>query len=88
MRLYNSDASGNCYKLRLMLSLLGREYDKVELDVIRVVRRRRVLIMKQALSTCIVLDQLDVSRVSPGEPQIGQRLFVDREDGACRTELR
>jgi len=29
LRLYNRERSGNCYKVRLMLSLLGLEYEKV-----------------------------------------------------------
>lgn len=31
--LYNSPPSGNCYKVRLMMALLGREYDRVDFDV-------------------------------------------------------
>lgn len=33
MRLYDSPISGNCYKVRLLLSHLGREYERVEVDV-------------------------------------------------------
>lgn len=29
LKLYNRERSGNCYKARLMLSLLGLEYEKV-----------------------------------------------------------
>lgn len=29
LRLYNRERSGNCYKVRLMLSLLGLEYEKI-----------------------------------------------------------
>lgn len=32
LRLYDLDRSGNCYKIRLMLSLLGLEYEKVAVD--------------------------------------------------------
>ena len=34
MLLYNSQASGNCYKVRLLLAHLGRDYERRELDVI------------------------------------------------------
>lgn len=34
MRLYNSTVSGNCYKVRLLLAHLGRDYEPIELDVI------------------------------------------------------
>ena len=33
MRLYDYDASGNCYKVRLLLALLGREYERVPVDI-------------------------------------------------------
>jgi len=38
LRLYNSEPSGNCYKVRLMLAHLGREYETIEVDVVRNVR--------------------------------------------------
>ena len=34
MLLYNSQVSGNCYKVRLLLAHLGRDYERRELDVI------------------------------------------------------
>ncbi len=33
MRLYDYPASGNCYKPRLLLALLGREYERVPVDI-------------------------------------------------------
>ena len=33
MRLYDYAASGNCYKVRLLLGLLGRQYDGVPVDI-------------------------------------------------------
>jgi glutathione S-transferase len=33
MRLYDYSASGNCYKARLLLALLGREYERVAIDI-------------------------------------------------------
>jgi glutathione S-transferase len=41
LKLYNRERSGNCYKVRLMLSLLGLEYEKVE--VTREGRGRNIL---------------------------------------------
>ena len=40
MRLYNSQLSGNCYKARLLLALLGIPYERIELDVIDRSNRR------------------------------------------------
>ena len=33
MRLYDYDASGNCFKVRLLLALLGREYERLPVDI-------------------------------------------------------
>jgi glutathione S-transferase len=33
MRLYDYDASGNCLKVRLLLGLLGRDYERVPVDI-------------------------------------------------------
>jgi glutathione S-transferase len=33
VRLYDYAASGNCYKVRLLLALLGRDYDRVQVDI-------------------------------------------------------
>lgn len=33
MRLYDYAASGNCYKARLVLALLEREYERVSIDI-------------------------------------------------------
>jgi glutathione S-transferase len=33
MRLYDYAASGNCFKVRLLLALLGREYERVPVDI-------------------------------------------------------
>ena len=34
MRLYNSQLSGNCYKARLLLTLLGTPFERIEVDVV------------------------------------------------------
>jgi len=34
LRLYNSEPSGNCYKIRLLLAQLGVPYETVEVDVV------------------------------------------------------
>ncbi len=34
MRLYNSQVSGNCWKVRQMLAHLGIEYERIEVDVV------------------------------------------------------
>ena len=33
MRLYDYAASGNCFKVRLLLGLLGRDYERVPVDI-------------------------------------------------------
>ena len=33
MRLYDYAASGNCFKVRLLLGLLGRQYERVPIDI-------------------------------------------------------
>ena len=33
VRLYDYTASGNCYKVRLLLALLGRRYERVAIDI-------------------------------------------------------
>ena len=43
MLLYNSQVSGNCYKVRLLLAHLGIEYERRELDVIDRSNRVQVL---------------------------------------------
>jgi glutathione S-transferase len=41
--LYNSQVSGNCYKVRLLFAHLGLEYERSELDVVDRSNRRAVL---------------------------------------------
>jgi glutathione S-transferase len=43
MLLYDSGVSGNCYKVRLLLSHLGLEYERRELDVVDRSNRQEVL---------------------------------------------
>ena len=43
MKLYSSQLSGNCYKARLLLSLLGIPYERVELDVFDRSNRQEIL---------------------------------------------
>ncbi|MBV9047752.1 MAG: glutathione S-transferase family protein, partial [Solirubrobacterales bacterium] len=43
MLLYNSQVSGNCYKVRLLFAHLGVQYERREVDVIDRSRRRELL---------------------------------------------
>ena len=43
MLLYDNPISGNCYKVRLLFSLLGIEYERREVDVIDRSDRAEVL---------------------------------------------
>ncbi|PVV07785.1 MAG: glutathione S-transferase [gamma proteobacterium symbiont of Ctena orbiculata] len=35
LKLYNYPRSGNCYKIRLFLSMLGLEYERIDIDLIK-----------------------------------------------------
>jgi len=43
MRLYNSIPSGNCYKVRLLLTRLGIDFERVEIDVVDRSKREEIL---------------------------------------------
>jgi len=43
MLLYDSGVSGNCYKVRLLLTLLGHEFEREELSVVDRSNRRDVI---------------------------------------------
>src|SRR5262249_13683394 len=43
VRLYNSQLSGNCYKVRLLLTLLGIPFERIEVDVIDRSNRKELL---------------------------------------------
>src|ERR671919_2540900 len=43
MLLYDNPASGNCYKVRLLLAHLGLEYERREMDVVDRSNRKEVL---------------------------------------------
>ena len=43
MLLYNSEVSGNCYKVRLLLAHLGLEYGTVEVSVVDRSNRAKLL---------------------------------------------
>jgi glutathione S-transferase len=43
MLLYDSDVSGNCYKVRLLLAQLGLDYERRRLDVVDRSNRKEVL---------------------------------------------
>jgi len=43
VRLYNSQLSGNCYKVRLLLTLLGIPFERIEVDVTDRSNRRELL---------------------------------------------
>jgi glutathione S-transferase len=43
VRLYNSQLSGNCYKVRLLLTLLGVPFERIEVDVIDRSNRKELL---------------------------------------------
>ena len=56
MRLYNSEVSGNCYKVRLLLSLLGYDYEKVPVDVLDRSNREELLGDKSPILRVPVLE--------------------------------
>jgi glutathione S-transferase len=54
--LYNSQPSGNCYKVRLLLSQLGIEYDRVEVDTRGHTNREQLLVGKNPALRVPVLE--------------------------------
>jgi glutathione S-transferase len=40
MKLYDIERSGNCYRVRLLLALLGKEYDKIPVDTTKGEQKR------------------------------------------------
>lgn len=64
MKLYNSSLSGNCYKVRLLLSQLRREFETVEIDVVQRENRAKEM-PADAPSLRVPLLQLDDGRYLP-----------------------
>lgn len=61
MLLYDGPSSGNCYKVRLLLHLLGIQFERVEVDVMRPLNRMELLADKNPALRVPVL-QLDDGR--------------------------
>ncbi len=56
MRLYDSAPSGNCYKVRLLLSHLGLPYDPIQIDVINRQNRQSLLANKNPSARVPILE--------------------------------
>ena len=56
LRLYDSEPSGNCYKVRLLLSHLGLPYDPIEIDVINRENRQSLLADKNPSARVPILE--------------------------------
>jgi len=56
MKLYDNELSGNCYKIRLFLSLLGMEYEKISVDLFKRESRTREFLSINPRGQVPVLD--------------------------------
>jgi hypothetical protein len=61
---------------------------EVELQVIAELRRRGRGRLVEALRLRVRADQLDEGRVAPAQPEVGERLVIDREEADGRAVLR
>lgn len=64
MKLYHSRPSGNCYKVRLLLSQLRRDFEVIEIDVVNRANRAKEM-PADAPSLRVPLLQLDDGRYLP-----------------------
>ncbi len=64
MRLYNSQVSGNCYKVRLLLSLLGIPFERIEVNLADPARRAELLAGKNPALRVPVLELDDGSHLA------------------------
>ena len=60
MKLYNVEVSGNCYKIRLFLSLLKVEYEKVPIDIKKREQKSPAYLKKNPLGEIPVLEDGDL----------------------------
>ena len=59
MKLYNVEVSGNCYKIRLFLSLLNLDYELVPIDIVRGEQKSPSYLKKNPLGEIPVLEDKD-----------------------------
>src|SRR5580658_4269367 len=85
-------ALGNLQRYAILRSARARktrlDRAEVELDHIGVLRGLRAVVTPQPLGSGVVLDQMNLLRRAAREPQVAQRLLVDRKDRAGAAELR
>lgn len=60
MKLYNVDVSGNCYKVRLFLSLLGKDCEIVPVDIANKEQKSAAYLQKNPLGEIPVLEVDDL----------------------------
>jgi glutathione S-transferase len=96
MRLYDYAASANCYKVRLLLAQLGREYERVPVDIfagetltdeflaINPARTTPVLEERPGIylqeSNAILLHLARETPFLPDDPQVYRWLFYEQAD--------
>ena len=64
LRLYDNRLSGNCYKIRLLLAHLGRDYERIEVDVVDRARRKDQLAGKSPFDRIPILELEDGRRLA------------------------
>ena len=65
MRLYDSEVSGNCYKVRLLLSHLKIPYERVEVDIRTRGKRVEQLGEKNPAAKIPILDKDQLRAIPP-----------------------
>ena len=64
LRLYDYADSGNCYKIRLLLTQLGQEFDRIEVDALKGEARTREFAAKNRNQKVPVLEWPDGRRLA------------------------
>ncbi len=66
----------------------GFNRGEIKRKQLRIFSLRTLLVMKQSLLAAVGLDQSNLLLAAPGEPQIFQRLFINRKNSASRSIFR
>lgn len=67
LRLYDYAESGNCYKIRLLLTQLGQEFDRVEVDILKGETRTPEFAIKNPNQKVPVLEWPDGRRLAESD---------------------
>jgi len=73
MRLYDLDVSGNCYKVRLLLSLLDLSYEPVEVDFVGGEHKQPAMLALNPFGEVPVLVRIPAHRDRPFRSNVTAR---------------